>query len=78
MATKIIEVLNQSPNLDSNKIAETIGAKNTCVKVTLNKLIKANRLVREKVKREQPTKVGPQNLYVYKVNPVVAPAVDPQ
>lgn len=67
MSHQIIQLLSERPNLNSLEIAQAINAKDTSVKVTLHKLIKREKLVREKVARAEKTKAGPQNLYAYRV-----------
>lgn len=70
MSQQIIQLLEQTPNLNSLQIAQAINAKDTSVKVTLHKLIKKEKLVREKMARSEKTKAGPQNLYAYRVSAV--------
>jgi hypothetical protein len=53
--------------LDSNQITETLGAKVTSVKVTLCKLISAERITRIKELKNDPDKPGRKNAYRYKV-----------
>jgi predicted transcriptional regulator len=64
---KIVDLLNTNPGLDSNQITETLGAKVTSVKVTLCKLIGAERITRIKELKNDPDKPGRKNTYRYKV-----------
>ena len=64
---QIIELLQQTPGLNSLQIASALNAKPSTVKVTLTNMVKKEKLVREKVSREEKTKVGPQSLYAYKL-----------
>lgn len=73
MSQQIIQLLEQRPNLNSLEIAQAINAKDTSVKVILHKLIKKEKLVREKTARQEKTKAGPQNLYAYRVSAVKLP-----
>ncbi len=67
LQARIVELLQQTPNMNSNQISEAVSGKLTSVKVTLNKLVKSEKVVREKMPRPESTKAGPQNLYCYKV-----------
>ena len=81
MPKQIVELLQQTPNMSSNAIAETLNAKVSSVKVTLHKMVKQGKLMREKVARPvRAVKAGPQNVYAYKINttPVVAAESQPQ
>lgn len=73
---QIVELLQQRPNMSSNEIAEALNAKLNSVKVTLHKMVKAQKLVREKVSRPEKTKAGPQNLYAYKLSEVKSDNAD--
>jgi len=63
---QIIDLLNQKPGLDSNQIAQELNAKITSVKVTLCKLINAEKVSRIKEPHEDK-KPGRKNTYRYKV-----------
>jgi predicted transcriptional regulator len=63
---QIIDLLNQKPGLDSNQIAAELTAKITSVKVTLVKLINAEKVTRIKEPHEDK-KPGRKNIYRYKV-----------
>lgn len=67
---RIIDLLQQRPNMSSNEIAEALNAKLATVKVTLHNMVKAQKLCREKVSKTEKTKAGPQNLYAYRVSEV--------
>lgn len=75
---QIVELLNTVPSLSSNEIATRLNAKITSVKVTLNKMVKTNRLMREKVERAQPSASGPKRIYAYKVAEVKSDIPTPQ
>jgi predicted transcriptional regulator len=64
---KIIALLNEKPGLDSNQITEALGAKVTSTKVTLCKLMNAERITRIKEMHNDPDKAGRKNTYRYKV-----------
>ena len=64
---QIIDLLNAKPGLDSNQITEALGAKVTSVKVTLCKLISAEKVTRIKELKNDPDKPGRKNTYRYKV-----------
>lgn len=70
MPAQIVELLQQKPNMSSNEIAQALNAKITSVKVTLHKMVKNQKLVREKIGRVEKTKAGPQNLYAYRLSEV--------
>lgn len=70
MPKQITEILQQQPNMNSNEIAQKLNAKIGSVKVTLHKMVKSEKLVREKVSRPEKTKAGPQNLYAYRLSEV--------
>ena len=67
---QIVELLQQKPNMSSIEIAQSLNAKITSVKVTLHKMVKNEKLVREKVLRAEKTKAGPQHLYAYRLSEV--------
>lgn len=64
---KIINLLNDKPGLDSNEITEALGAKVTSIKVTLCKLMNANRITRTNELHNKPDQAGRKNTYRYKV-----------
>lgn len=68
MPKQIVELLQQNPNMGSTDIANSLNAKVTSVKVTLHKMVKEGKLVREKIARTEKAKAGPQNLYAYKIS----------
>lgn len=68
MPQQIYDLLRQKPSMNSNEIAQALNAKVTCVKVTLHKMVKSEKLVREKVARAEKPKAGPSNVYAYKIN----------
>lgn len=63
---QIVNLLNEKPGLDSNQIAEALGAKVTSIKVTLCKLIGDERVTRIKEPHDEK-KPGRKNTYRYKV-----------
>ena len=63
---QIVKLLNEKPGLDSNQIAEALGAKTTSIKVTLCKLINAEQISRIKEIHNEK-KPGRKNIYRYKV-----------
>ncbi len=63
---QIINLLNEKPGLDSNQIADALGAKVTSIKVTLCKLIGAEKVTRIKEPHDDK-KPGRKNTYRYKV-----------
>ena len=63
---QIVNLLNDKPGLDSNQIAEALGAKVTSIKVTLCKLISAEKVSRIKEPHDEK-KPGRKNIYRYKV-----------
>ena len=67
---QIIDLLGKESNLTANQIADKLTQKPKSVKVILHRLNKQEKIVREKKAREQKTKAGPQNLYVYSVKSV--------
>jgi len=68
MVNSIVELLQQTPGMNSNQIAEKINGKKSSVKVTLTKLVKLEKVVREKMPKVSEEKfAGPKNLYCYKV-----------
>lgn len=67
LQTRIVDLLQQTPGMNSNQIAEAVSAKVNSVKVTLNKLVKTEKVVREKMPRPDASKAGPLNMYCYKV-----------
>lgn len=70
MPQQIVELLQNKPNMSSNDIAQALNAKVNSVKVTLHKMVKNQKLVREKVSRAEKSKAGPQNLYAYRLSEV--------
>lgn len=70
MPQQIVELLQNQPNMSSNDIAQALNAKVNSVKVTLHKMVKNQKLVREKVSRAEKSKAGPQNLYAYRLSEV--------
>ena len=64
---QIIDLLNAQPGLDSNQITEALNAKVTSVKVTLCKLVGAEKITRIKELKNNPDKPGRKNTYRYKV-----------
>ena len=68
MQSKIIELLKAEPNLMANQIIERLQVKPTSLKVTLNKMIKKEKLTRSKVARGEVVKAGPKSVYAYSVN----------
>ena len=64
---QIIDLLNNQPGLDSNQITEALNAKVTSVKVTLCKLVGAEKVTRIKELKNNPDKPGRKNTYRYKV-----------
>ena len=64
---QIIDLLNTQPGLDSNQITEMLKAKVTSVKVTLCKLVNAEKITRIKELKNDPDKPGRKNTYRYKV-----------
>ena len=62
---QIVNLLTEKPGLDSNQIASTLSAKITSVKVTLCKLINAEKVSRIKEPHEEK-KPGRKNIYRYK------------
>jgi len=67
---KIIELLTASPDLNALEITQRLDQKPKSVKVILHRMTKLGKVTREKKAREEKTKSGPQNLYVYKVKKV--------
>lgn len=67
MALRIIDLLTAEPGLNSKQITEKLQAKPPSVKVTLCKLMKSDRVTREKQEAAEKVVAGPKNLYVYKV-----------
>ena len=63
---QIVNLLNEKPGLDSNQIAAALGAKVTSIKVTLCKLISAEKVSRIKEPHDEK-KPGRKNIYRYKV-----------
>jgi len=63
---QIVKLLNEKPGLDSNQIAEALGAKVTSIKVTLCKLVSAEKVSRIKEIHNEK-KPGRKNTYRYKV-----------
>jgi predicted transcriptional regulator len=63
---QIVNLLNEKPGLDSNQIAAALGAKVTSIKVTLCKLVSAEKVSRIKEPHEDK-KPGRKNTYRYKV-----------
>lgn len=74
---QIVELLGQKPNLNSNEIAQTLNARIDSIKVTLNKMVKAGKLVRDKVAREAKTNSGPQKVYAYRLSEVKSETTEP-
>ena len=64
---QILDLLTAQPGLDSNQITEALGAKVTSVKVTLCKLVGAEKVTRIKEMKANPDKAGRNNTYRYKV-----------
>jgi predicted transcriptional regulator len=64
---QIVDLLNNQPGLDSNQITEALNAKVTSVKVTLCKLIGAEKITRIKELHNDSDKAGRKNTYRYKV-----------
>lgn len=63
---QIVNLLNEKPGLDSNQIAAALGAKVTSIKVTLCKLVSAEKVSRIKEIHNEK-KPGRKNTYRYKV-----------
>jgi predicted transcriptional regulator len=70
LPARITELLTNTPGMTSADIAKTLEAKVTTIKVTLNKMTKANRVVRHKSKKVDKTGVGPKNVYAYRLSEV--------
>jgi DNA-binding MarR family transcriptional regulator len=64
---QIIEYLNQNPSRTATEVAQALNMKLSTAKVTLGKLAKEGRLVREKVESANYVR-GPKNIQVYSVN----------
>lgn len=65
---RIINLLTTKPSMTANDICSQLDTNLQSVKVTLHRLTKSGKLVREKKAREVKTAAGPQSLYIYKVN----------
>ena len=63
---QIVKLLNEQPGLDSNQIAKALDAKVTSIKVTLCKLVNAEKVSRIKEPHDEK-KPGRKNPYRYKV-----------
>jgi len=63
---EIVNLLNSTPGLDSNEIAEKLGIKLSAAKVTLCKMTSAGKLIREKLP-VKVAKAGGKTQYRYKV-----------
>ena len=64
---QIIALVSDKPGLDSNQIAEQLGAKITSVKVTLCKLINTETVTRIKEPKTDKQKAGRVNTFRYKI-----------
>lgn len=65
ITTQIMETIKTQPNLTAMEVATILNAKPQTVKQTLWRLVRGNKVVREKTATKMAK--GPQNLFVYKV-----------
>ena len=59
-------MVGTEPGLTAKQIAERVQKNEKTIKVVLHRLIKTNRIAREKIPHQVKTKSGPQSVYVYK------------
>jgi predicted transcriptional regulator len=64
---QILDLLTETPGLDSNQITQTLNAKITSVKVTLCKLVNQEKITRIMQLTNNPDKAGRKNTYRYKI-----------
>jgi predicted transcriptional regulator len=63
---QIIKMVTDQPGLTAKQIAERVQKNEKTIKVVLHRLVKSNRLMRDKVAHEVKAKSGPQSIYAYK------------
>lgn len=77
LPAQIVELLTSNPGMTSSQISTRLNAKVNTIKVTLNKMIKTNRVVREKTRLTDKTGVGPRNVFSYRLAEVKSETSEP-
>ena len=65
ITTQIIETIKTQPNLTAMEVATILNVKPQTVKQTLWRMVRSNKVLREKIATKMAK--GPQNLFVYKL-----------
>lgn len=63
---QIVEMVSAEPGLTAKQISEKLVKKEKTIKVVLHRLVKTNRIAREKIAHGQKSRSGPEQVYVYK------------